>query len=139
MSHTPHIEPPFPPREKTPEEVRTQLYRAMDDVVRYWAQQPLTEDDFQRYPEGTDPAIVRGHAMLFTAFSTLDGSSVGLPRFIVAPNPHPEDKAYCEENGEDWFPENHLLEGYIKADLGGSLHEHWHSFIDTTFKEKRRD
>jgi hypothetical protein len=54
----------------------------------------------------------------------LDGES-DLPKFIVAPDPHPLDKDYHIKNGKKFYPENHQVE--INCDLGGILHEMFYS------------
>jgi hypothetical protein len=57
----------------------------------------------------------------FSFCVTIDGESASLPSFILAPDPHPDDKEFNNKRGEDWFPENKNLE--VNADISGSLHE----------------
>jgi hypothetical protein len=59
--------------------------------------------------------------LAFSLLCALDGSVVGLPGFVVAPRPHPDDRAWSQERGEDWFPQNHRVK--VRADIAGELHE----------------
>jgi hypothetical protein len=42
-----------------------------------------------------------------------------IPTFIVAPNPHPDDRPFLKGARENWWPENHELT--ILANIGGNL------------------
>ena len=42
--------------------------------------------------------------LAFSILSTLDGCTADFPGFELIPAPHPDDKAYHEENGSDWWP-----------------------------------
>ena len=95
------------PREYTPEEVRDMLIKRIHTIVDYWANDSRTP--------GTKEKI---EGAAFTILSLLDGCHLELPGFTVSPNPHPEDKQYHIERGENWFPENVSL---------GVLHEFFHN------------
>ncbi len=97
------------PRELTTEEVRNQFLSHVRFMIDYWERETRATTSKQKL-EGL------AHSILVT----LDGGS-GLPAFIVAPNPHPDDQQFRIEEGEDWFPENHTLK--VKADISGGLHE----------------
>lgn len=60
----------------------------------------------------------RCDGVAFTILSTLDGSSLDLPAFNLVPAPAEEDQAYYEENGENWFDPNTVLDF--------TLHEYYH-------------
>jgi len=65
---------------------------------------------------------------VFSVLSMIDGSAVNLPAFILAPDPHPTDKAYCEDNGKNWYPENHEVD--IKSCIRGELHSEFIQRLD---------
>lgn len=102
-------------REYTEEEVRELLLGHISNLVDYWLNDSRAE---------STEAKMEGLA--FSILSALDGSSMALPGFLVAPLPCEEDKEFHREQGENWFPENHEVADQVKADLGGSLHEFWH-------------
>lgn len=98
-------------REKTPAEFREALLEHVYDMVGEW----------ESLPGKTVRARLEGlaHSML----AMLDGASIGVPKCIVAPDPHPEDRRYLRARGEDWWPENHDVP--VRADVGGTLHDGW--------------
>lgn len=95
-------------QELTTDEIRTKFLRHIWHMIDYWEKEDRPETVRERL-EGL------AHSML----STLDGCSGELPSFIVAPHPHPEDKAFYISEGENWYPMNEEAEG----DIGGCLHE----------------
>lgn len=106
------------PRELTEEECRERLLRHIWGLIEYW----LSED---RHPD----ARGKLEGLAFSILSLLDGSSVGIPGFIVAPVGHSDDAEYCRKNSEDWWPHNGDKEQEaVKCDLGGSLHEFFRKF-----------
>lgn len=95
-------------REKTVEEVRCEFVDKVGDLVDYWS-----------YQEGmSDKDKVEGVA--FSILTMLDGCSLDMPGFIVAPLPHEDDKEYDIENGENYYPQNH--NSNVKCDIAGVLH-----------------
>jgi hypothetical protein len=55
----------------------------------------------------------------------LDGNAMALPGFVVAPMPHPSDRDYCIENGENFYPEA----PDVSCDIAGELHTRMYSYI----------
>lgn len=96
-------------RELTEDEVRKQFLKLVWDYIEYW----------DKLPDKTCRERLEGLA--FGMLVILDGESAELPGFVVAPDPHPDDKEYHKERGENWFPENH--ESDTNCDIGGCLHE----------------
>lgn len=98
------------PREYTAEEVRAKLLRHVWALIDYW-------------DEGKPNKRAAMEGLAFSILSTLDGSAMDLPGFAVIPAPHPEDKEYRLEQGENYYrdfdPEGH-------CDIAGGLHEHFH-------------
>jgi len=96
--------------ELTEAEVRERLLRHVWAIVDHW--------DKETRVTGTRAKL---EGLAFSILAALDGSALDLPAFIVAPDPHPDDREYHQQHEEDWFPENHTVE--VKCDLSGSLHE----------------
>ena len=100
------------PREYTPEEVRTKFIKHIKGLIKYW--DSLPDKSCKEKMEG----------LAFSILSTIDGSSIDLPGFILAPYPAKEDKDYHKKNGENYFAYNNPNK--IKCDIAGSLHENFH-------------
>jgi len=96
--------------ELTKDQVRDRLLDHIWGLVDFWAAQ------------GGD-VKARLSGLAFGILSALDGEARTLPRFVVAADPRPEDRACHEGRGEDWFPD---LDAAPWADVGGSLHERFH-------------
>ncbi len=63
------------------------------------------------------------HTMVFSMLVGIDGESMALPGFILAPNPHKDDKEYNKKEGNDYYPQNHNAK--VNCDIGGNLHDKW--------------
>jgi hypothetical protein len=90
-------------REYTRDEVREKLINHIRALVDYWAQveNRATHEKLS--------------GLAFSILNILDGGSAGVPGFLLIPHPHPEDKQFHIDNGENWFPN--------EIDIGGGLHE----------------
>jgi hypothetical protein len=99
------------PREYTEEEVCRQFLETVWTYIDYW----------HNLPDKTCRGKLEGLA--FSLMAILDGVS-SLPSFVVAPVPHPGDKKYNKEEGENWYPQNH--ESDVVCDISGSLHDEFH-------------
>ena len=64
----------------------------------------------------------RVDTMVFSILTMIDGEGP-LPGFILAPDPHPEDKEYHQKIGQAYYPENHNLN--VNCDISGDLHGQW--------------
>jgi hypothetical protein len=100
-------------KEYTEEEVREQLLKHVHSLISYW-------ENEERRPEVRDKLS----GLAFSILTMLDGCSIDLPRFIVAPDPHPRDKDYHKDNDENWYAEN--CESDVCCDISGCLHELFH-------------
>jgi hypothetical protein len=96
------------PREYTREEVRDAFSGHIRTMIKFW--NGVENKSKEEALEG----------LAFSILAMLDGCSAGLPCFAVIPLPHPEDKNFCIENGENWYPEFEPAEGL--CDIGGGLH-----------------
>ena len=102
-------------RQWTDEEIREIWLGHVWATIDYWVE------------KGADrPPRELLKAFAFSLLSTIDGTGSTLPGFILAPRPHPDDRAFRQQRGENYFPENHTVE--VTADIGGELHDLFHGF-----------
>ena len=94
-------------REYTKEEITEQFISYVRELINRW--------DSKK--NKTSKEKLNGFA--FSLLSTIDGTHLELPPFILAPNPHKEDKQFHIDNGKKYYPENRN----VKYDISGSLHE----------------
>jgi hypothetical protein len=97
-------------REKVSDEIAAELIENIRELISFWES---TENS----------SLEKLNGLAFSILVALDGCSDNIPSFIIAPSPHPEDKQYNIERGNNYYPENHELEDYVNGDIGGSLHE----------------
>lgn len=95
------------PRAYTDEEVSEIFISQIWHLIDYWHNESKAE--------GKEKLEGLAHSFLVM----LDGNS-WLPKFIVAPDPHPTDKNYHIKNNEHYFPENYLTD--IDCNISGGLH-----------------
>lgn len=97
------------PRQKTEEEVRKEFLAHVRHLVEYW------HDVDDRDPKD------KLNGLAFSIMSAIDGCSVDLPAFILAPFPHKDDKKYNVGKKKNYYPENN--KSNVKCDIAGSLHD----------------
>jgi hypothetical protein len=90
------------PRAYTTEEVREEFLKTVWALIQYWEVVP-------------DPNISSCEGVAFSILSLLDGCNAGIPGFKVTPMPHPTDRKYCIQHGENYYPRT--------GDIAGHLHE----------------
>ena len=78
-------------RPYTKKEVREKFLKQIRCIVDYWASQ-----DDHSVKDCCD-------GVAFSILNIFDGTSGGLPAFDIIPSPHPDDKAFSQEEGENWF------------------------------------
>jgi len=78
-------------RAYTAKEVEEQFMEQLVGTLYYW----LRED---RAPTAKE----KMEGMLFSILVMIDGGA-GMPAIDLVPNPHPDDKKYHQENGENWY------------------------------------
>jgi hypothetical protein len=83
---------PAEPRAWTEEEVRDEFIQAFRDKAHYWAT-TANGGTLQDRCEG----------VAFSILVMLDGGSGMMPAYKVTVDPHPEDKAYCIEQGVNYY------------------------------------
>ena len=93
----------------TEDEVTKIFINKVRSIINYWHRDDSTSDVKDKL-EGL------AHSIL----CIIDGNT-DLPKFILAPDPHPSDKEYHIKKGDKFFPENN--ESNINCDISGCLHE----------------
>jgi len=96
-------------KEITTDEVKEKFLEHVRVLVRYWDNQN-EQTSFEKLS-----------GLAFSILSTIDGSSLDLPKFILAPDPHKEDKEYHIDENSNYYPDNNDID--IKSDISGGLHE----------------
>lgn len=97
-------------RQYTENEVRKQFLDHVRMLVDYWDKETSRETTKKRLD-----------GLAFSILAAIDGSSVSLPSFVLAPLPHENNKQYRINNKENYYPENH--DSNVKCDIAGSLHD----------------
>ena len=82
--------------------------------IHFWKNTKL---DYEAFPNESDLER-RLNGLAFSILVILDGESM-IPGFKVIPDPHSDDKQYCIDNNEDWYPDD--------VDISGCLHEQLHA------------
>jgi len=108
------------PRELTTDECTERLMLHLEALVRTW-----------RDADGSVESRLNG--LVFSVLSTFDGSSIDVPSWRLAPDPHPEDKQYRIDEGENWWPEN---DGELVGEYRGQLHELWSAFSEANIRSR---
>ena len=118
------------PRELTSEEMRAAFLGTLLSEVAYWSR-----------GSGLPPDALWGLASSF--LSMLDGTSPALPAFELVAAPHPEERAHCQAEGENWWPE--LTPGLEKSPRlhGGVdgcvlLRDEWRKMWRKTYGAQRK-
>lgn len=97
-------------KEYTKEEVQEKVINHILHLIEYW-------DENDQTPETVDKL----EGLAFSILSMFDGSTMDIPQFIIAPDPHPSDKEYLRSVNSNWYTENHNSD--VKCNIGGYLHE----------------
>lgn len=103
-------------KELTKEEVQYEFITYIKELVNYW-------DSVE-----TKSSKEKLNGLAFSILTALDGESANLPAFIVAPEPHKDDKTFREKQGKNYYPENQS--DSVKCNISGNLHS---SFGDYNF------
>uniref|UniRef100_A0A6M3L8A1 Uncharacterized protein n=1 Tax=viral metagenome TaxID=1070528 RepID=A0A6M3L8A1_9ZZZZ len=85
------------PRVKTAEEVREEFLNHVRETTKYWA----------ALPDKTP--LERLEGLTFSLMVIFDGGSMALPAFDIVCSPHPDDEAYCREEGINWYPDGAVI------------------------------
>jgi hypothetical protein len=102
-------------RPYAPEEVRDQILIRLHDYVNYWTTVELKGSDYD-LKSLQDEIKYRIDGAIFSSLAMLDGST-DLPAFDLVPSPHPDDRDYHIQNGDNY---------YDGTPISFALHEYWH-------------
>ncbi len=94
-------------KEFTTTEVQKQFMNHVRMLIEYW----------DKTDKETTKEKIEGFA--HSLLATIDGSSVDLPAFILAPAPHEDDKQYYIDNEENYYAENNN----VNCNIAGDLHD----------------
>jgi hypothetical protein len=94
-------------RAYTAEEVRDIFLRHIRGIADFWANLP------DKSPKE------RCDGVAFSILNIVDGNTLPLPALDICLSPHPEDKAYNQENGNNWFEEGMVINNC-------QLHDHYY-------------
>ena len=105
-------------KELTKKEVRENFGSHAAYLTKYWENESRAKTSKEKL-EG----------LAFSLLAALDGSCGAIPSFMVIPMPHKDDKKYCIQHGENYYPESKInpLKG---CDIAGSLHEIFHNELE---------
>lgn len=104
-------------REYTQEEVQEQFMRYIANLVKYWAR--IHKNDAEQALSG----------MAFSFLSMLDGCAMDMPRFLVVPDPHPDDMSYHIQEGENYYrPLPEAVNDLPDVHGCSMIHEFWHNY-----------
>lgn len=110
-------------RELTEDEIRNEFINRVHDIIDYW--------DINLNSKSKRDKL---EGVAFSILSLIDGCQIGHPRFILAPNPCPEDKEFWREEGAStYYPENYM--NNINCDISGCLHELFYHIKDERDKK----
>lgn len=96
------------PRPWTAEEVRDSFLESCREIAEYWSNPGLSRGS--TWPE-------RIHGTIHSLLCLIDGVTLDLPAFILTADPHPDDKNYYQERGENWTEPGTIINGTV------ALHE----------------
>jgi len=69
--------------------------------------------------------------LVHSILATIDGEAAGLPAFNLEPMPHPNDKEFQKDHGENWFPR--------KCQMAGGLHTRLYEVGEKYEMKKEKD
>lgn len=93
---------------QSPDDLRDRFLNELRGLVAYW----------DGLPNLTSKQKLDGLA--FSVLGLLDGCTPDFPAVDLVMRPHPDDKAYSQERGEDW------VEDGTTINEDAMLHELWH-------------
>lgn len=90
------------------EEVKEKFLNEVHDCVDYWEDHGTNTRD-------------KLEGLAYSILNMIDGEHSNIPKFILAPDPYPEDRQYHMENHQRFYPENY--NNNINCDISGGLHD----------------
>ena len=84
-------------RAYTPEEVREMFLGQVKMLARYWSTAERETD------------LEKLEGLAFSLLNLFDGTSAALPAMDIVLRPHPEDKAFRESEGDNYFEDGQVI------------------------------
>jgi hypothetical protein len=91
----------------TKEEAREKILACVRTIAQEWSRQ------------GCDP-LRMCEGVAFSILAMIDGASPGVPAMDLVLRPHPDDRAFCQNQGTDFFQEGMVINDCYLHDLWGS-------------------
>ena len=91
------------------EQARENFLTAIRGAVEYW------EDE-----ERAQTSKKKLEGLAFSILNIIDGSGMIMPALDICLSPHPDDKQYAIDNGEEWYEPGMCINDDVM------LHEFWH-------------
>jgi hypothetical protein len=85
------------PRAKTAKEVRKEFLQNIHDCSEYWAS--LSDKTIQERCDG----------LAFSILVMIDGESMDFPAMNISLAPHPKDKEFFKNKGENWYEADMII------------------------------
>lgn len=108
-------------RAKTEDEARAEFLGVIRQLVLYWA------------THGVGGTRERLNGLAFSILNIFDGTSSGLPAIDLVLRPHPNDEAFCRDEGENWYQNGQVINSNVM------LHDEWMSDQEPTAAQKERE
>lgn len=91
------------PREYTAEEVRKMFLEYICHMIAYWN----SEGNSNVAKNSSSRERLEG--LVHSILVMIDGGTGGLPAFDIIPSSHPDAKEFHISQGENWFPDNVVI------------------------------
>lgn len=97
------------PREYTADELREQFVQQVTTLIRLWVSAP-------------DAPLAQLQGLALDILRLLDEGGTHLPRFLVVPLPEEDDKPRHQDEGDNWYAENHEVAEDLACNISGALY-----------------
>ena len=84
-------------REYTAKEVRAKFLESIRNSVHYWSRIAESQDEYER-----------AEGLAFSILNIIDGCA-DMPRLDMVVKPHPDDKQYHIDVGENYYPDGVVI------------------------------
>jgi hypothetical protein len=91
------------PRAWTAEEMSETVLGNMKMLAHYWSRCDLSRPEFRDVVAKTGETLYRLEGLLHSILCMFDGCGA-TPALSIKAAPHPDDRAFHEENGDNWWP-----------------------------------
>ena len=109
-------------RKLTHDEIQKNFINQVWVMIDWWKNAQVSESD-------------KLSGLAHSILAMIDGCYGGIPGFILIPDPHEDDKQYCIEHGENYYPQ--MSDINFENDIGGSLHSMLYRLTPDIFKDDK--